>query len=165
VLIHGESVWLSGLPGRNEAVGAPGVDMLSLPGLIEGAARPGIVVAPSARAGHNRGNGHVYSGARTTTTVIAVDCDAYDRAGLLSAPTVRALVRGAGGSEFVLRHVADHVVPALLTRMQHRRVEPLVRTYAMPAVRLTIGVRDGCIIHHPYISPKRRRHTTSRRWR
>jgi histidinol phosphatase-like PHP family hydrolase len=125
------------------AVRSNGVDILAHPGLIaeadaEEAAKRGIFLELSARPGHCWGNGHVYSVARKTAAPIAVDSDAHDEAGLLSVPKVCAIVRGAGGSELMLRHITETMAPALLARMQRRRSAPRARTYTMPASRLYI---------------------------
>jgi hypothetical protein len=120
-----------------------GVDIQARPEVIaevDAAMAPGrgIFLELPTRPSQCRRNGHVYSVARKTAAPIAVDSDAHDEAGLLSTPKVCAIVRGAGETEFMLRHVTETMAPALLARMQRRRSAPRVRTYAMPASRLYI---------------------------
>lgn len=126
VVVHGECVSMDVAPGTNAAgVRCPDVDVLAHPGLVteeeaDEAARSGIFLELSARHGHCWANGHVFHTAVKTGASIAVDSDAHDDDGLLSEKEVSALIRGAGGSQLMLRHVVDHMTIALLQRVQRR---------------------------------------------
>lgn len=126
VVVHGECLSLDVAPGTNAAaVRSPGVDILAHPGLLaerdaDEAARHGIYLEISARQGANWGNGHVFRTAQKAGALMIVDSDAHDEAGLLSAPKVRALIRGAGGSELTVRRMTTQLAPALVEKLTRR---------------------------------------------
>jgi putative hydrolase len=123
VVVHGECVTMPVPPGTNAAaVRSPGVDILAHPGLLSEedavlAARHGIYVELSARAGHCYANGHIYRVARKTGVPVVVDSDAHEESGLLSAAKVEAIVRGAGASEVFLERIRKEMAPALIHRL------------------------------------------------
>ena len=141
VVVHGECVSMTVLPGTNSAaVRSPGVDILAHPGLISEedareAARHAIFLELSARQGHNWANGHVHTMARKTGAALIVDSDSHDESGLLSVTKVEAIVRGAGGSLLMLRHMTEHMAPAMVERVRRRSASPRARNYAVPSAR------------------------------
>lgn len=126
VVVHGECVTMAVAPGTNAAaVRSPGVDILAHPGLVSPedaatAARHGIYLELSARAGHAYANGHVYRAARRAGAQLIVDSDSHDEAGMLSAAKVSAIVRGAGASDAFLALVRDAMAASLLQKLLRR---------------------------------------------
>ena len=102
VVVHGETVVEPVAPGTNlAACTCREVDLLAHPGLItpdvaREAARRGIALEITSRAGHNRTNGHVVLEARSAGCTIVVDSDAHGPQDLLDAGAREAVARGAG---------------------------------------------------------------------
>jgi histidinol phosphatase-like PHP family hydrolase len=102
VVVHGETVVEPVAPGTNlAACTCPEVDLLSHPGLLSPevareAARRGIALEITSRAGHNRTNGHVALEARSAGCIIVVDSDAHGPGDLMDRGAREAVARGAG---------------------------------------------------------------------
>jgi len=102
VVVHGETVVEPVAPGTNMAAcTCPDVDLLAHPGLIspevaKEAARLGIALEITSRAGHNRANGHVALVARSAGCILVVCSDAHGPGDLLDADARVAVARGAG---------------------------------------------------------------------
>jgi histidinol phosphatase-like PHP family hydrolase len=128
VVVHGECVSMSVIPGTNAAaVRAPGVDILGHPGLVTvedalEAARRGVYLELSAKGGHSWANGHVYETAWRAGASLIVDSDAHDELGLFSAGKVSAILRGAGVREADAPRIVEHTIPILLRRLASRVV-------------------------------------------
>jgi histidinol phosphatase-like PHP family hydrolase len=102
VVVHGETVVEPVAPGTNlAACTCPDVDLLAHPGLLSPdaareAARRGIALEITSRAGHNRTNGHVVLEARSAGCVIVIDSDAHGPGDLMDTAAREAVARGAG---------------------------------------------------------------------
>jgi histidinol phosphatase-like PHP family hydrolase len=102
VVVHGETVVEPVAPGTNMAAcTCPDVDLLAHPGLMttgeaREAARRGIALEITSRAGHNRTNGHVVLEARAAGCILVVDSDAHGPQDLMDAGAREAVARGAG---------------------------------------------------------------------
>jgi histidinol phosphatase-like PHP family hydrolase len=102
VIVHGETPVEPVLAGTNEAaLGCPWVDILAHPGLLTPeevalAARNGIYLELSQRAGHCLTNGHVAQLAVEAGARLIVGSDAHSPSDLLSSALVEAVARGAG---------------------------------------------------------------------
>lgn len=127
VVVHGECLTLSVVPGTNAAaVRSPDVDILAHPGLLTAddamaAARNGVYVELSAIVGASYANGHICWMARRAGAPVVVNSDAHDEAGMLSRPKVAAILRGAGAPEAFM-HVQQSIMgPALLHKALRRQ--------------------------------------------
>lgn len=113
VVVHGETVVEPVAPGTNlAACTCPDVDLLAHPGLVTGevareAAKRGIALEITSRAGHNRTNGHVALEARSAGCILVVDSDAHGPGDLMSADAREAVARGAGLSARDARGALD----------------------------------------------------------
>jgi histidinol phosphatase-like PHP family hydrolase len=102
VVVHGETVVEPVAPGTNlAACTCTEVDLLAHPGLITAdvageAARRGIALEITSRAGHNRTNGHVVLEARSAGCTVVVDSDAHGPHDLLDMSAREVVARGAG---------------------------------------------------------------------
>jgi len=102
VVVHGETVVEPVAPGTNlAACNCPDVDLLAHPGMItpeaaREAARKGIALEITSRAGHNRTNGHVALAARSAGCTLVVDSDAHGPGDLMDTRARELVARGAG---------------------------------------------------------------------
>jgi histidinol phosphatase-like PHP family hydrolase len=102
VVVHGETVVEPVAPGTNMAAcTCMEVDLLAHPGLITAevareAARRGIALEITSRAGHNRTNGHVVLAARSAGCTLVVDSDAHGPHDLMDTGAREMVARGAG---------------------------------------------------------------------
>ncbi|MBN1194160.1 MAG: histidinol phosphate phosphatase domain-containing protein [Methanomicrobiaceae archaeon] len=104
VIVHGESVVEPVAPGTNRAACASeAVDILAHPGLITAedaaiAAKNHVAIEITARAGHNRTNGHVFATARIAGCRCVIDSDAHGPGDLMTKDARWMVARGAGMS-------------------------------------------------------------------
>lgn len=105
VVVHGETVMEPVAPGTNHAaVRCRDVDILAHPGLITEedarmAGENGIALEITARAGHNRTNGHVCAVARLAGCRVVINSDAHSPADIMTDEVRISIARGAGMSE------------------------------------------------------------------
>ncbi len=105
VVVHGETTVEPVAPGTNRAAcTCDDVDLLAHPGLItledaRNAAERGIVLEITARAGHNRTNGHVLRIAQKAGCSVAVDSDAHAPSDLMTEEARKMIALGAGMTE------------------------------------------------------------------
>lgn len=105
VVVHGETTVEPVAPGTNRAAcTCEYVDLLAHPGLItledaKEAAERGIALEITARAGHNRTNGHVLRIAREAGCAVSVDSDAHAPSDLMTGEARRMVALGAGMTE------------------------------------------------------------------
>jgi histidinol phosphatase-like PHP family hydrolase len=102
VVVHGETVVEPVAPGTNMAAcTCPEVDLLAHPGLLSAdvareAARRGVALEITSRAGHNRTNGHVALEGRSAGCILVIDSDAHGPQDLLEMGAREMVARGAG---------------------------------------------------------------------
>jgi histidinol phosphatase-like PHP family hydrolase len=105
VIVHGETPVEPVSPGTNEAaLNCPWVDILAHPGLLTPeeaalAARKGVFLELSGRAGHCLTNGHIARQALRAGARLIVGSDAHSPDDLLSSALVTLVARGAGLDE------------------------------------------------------------------
>lgn len=105
VVVHGETPVEPVPPGTNlAALRCPEVDILAHPGPLDVelaglAARNGIFLELSGRAGHCLANGAVAAAARAAGALVLVNSDAHGPADLLSDERARRVALGAGLAE------------------------------------------------------------------
>ncbi|MDH7594092.1 MAG: histidinol phosphate phosphatase domain-containing protein [Methanomicrobiales archaeon] len=105
VVVHGETVVEPVAPGTNMAACAcEYVDVLAHPGLItkeeaDLAARNGIALEITSRAGHNRANGRVVAYARAAGARMVVNSDAHAPSDLLDERARLCVALGSGLSK------------------------------------------------------------------
>lgn len=111
VVVHGESVLEPVAPGTNRtACNCDDVDVLAHPGLVtlddaRAAAEHGVALEITARAGHNRTNGHVVRVAQKAGCRLVVNSDAHNPSDLMSREARWALTVGAGLTEEESRQI------------------------------------------------------------
>lgn len=102
VVVHGETVVEPVAPGTNHAAcTCSEVDVLAHPGMLtpdvaREAAKRGIAIEITSRAGHNRTNGHVALTGRAAGATIVIDSDAHGPQDLMDAGAREFVARGAG---------------------------------------------------------------------
>ena len=101
VLCHGESPVEPVIPGTNRAAIEAGVDVLAHPGLITDddvreAARRGVALEISGRAGHSLANGHVAAAARRAGARVIFGSDMHTVGDIMDRPMAENVLRGAG---------------------------------------------------------------------
>lgn len=111
VVVHGETPVEPVEPGTNRAAIEAGCDLLAHPGLIEGglveeAARRGVLLEISGRIGHCLANGHVAALARERGARVAFGGDLHDPENVKSPEEIVAVLRGAG----LTRQEAEHAL-------------------------------------------------------
>lgn len=104
VVVHGETVVEPVPQGTNMAALEAGVDVLAHPGLLTAeqarlAAKNGVLLEISGRAGHCFGNGRVAALARDAGAKLVINSDAHASRDLIDAGTARRIGLGAGLSE------------------------------------------------------------------
>lgn len=105
IVVHGETPVEPVPAGTNlAALQCPEVDLLAHPGSISLetaalAARAGIFLEVSARAGHSLGNGSVVAAGRAAGACLLVDSDTHSPGDLLTAAWQRTIAHAAGLSE------------------------------------------------------------------
>jgi histidinol phosphatase-like PHP family hydrolase len=122
VVVHGETLVEPVAPGTNHAAcSCRDVDVLAHPGLITEkdallAAKNGIALEITSRAGHNRANGHVAKIAGQTGCRLVVDSDAHAPNDLLDKNARMLVALGAGLSERESRDILNFDVRQLISR-------------------------------------------------
>lgn len=122
VLVHGETIVEPVAAGTNAAaVASSHVDILAHPGMITEeearcAARNGVALEITARGGHNRTNGHVFSAAHRAEAVVVVQSDAHGPGDLLSERMKFLVARGAGMREDEAKKVLSRTAEEILSR-------------------------------------------------
>lgn len=112
VIVHGETPVEPVAPGTNQAaLSCPWVDILAHPGLLTPeeaalAAKNGVFLELSRRAGHCLTNGHIARQAIRAGARLIVGSDAHSPDDLLSSALVTAVARGAGLDEEQYRQVS-----------------------------------------------------------
>ncbi len=101
IVVHGETLAEPVAPGTNRAALEADIDILAHPGLLsreeaELAARRGIFLEISARAGHCLANGHVAALARLANARLVLNTDAHSPGNYLSRERARLIAQGAG---------------------------------------------------------------------
>jgi histidinol phosphatase-like PHP family hydrolase len=101
VVIHGESIVEPVAPGTNRAGLEADIDILAHPGLITPeevalAAKKGIHLEISARAGHSLTNGHVAGLARAAGARLILNSDAHAPRDLMTEDFAQKILAGAG---------------------------------------------------------------------
>lgn len=101
IVVHGETLAEPVAPGTNRAALEAEIDILAHPGLLsqeeaELAARRGIFLEISARAGHCLANGHVAAMARLANARLVLNTDAHSPNNYLSRERARLIAQGAG---------------------------------------------------------------------
>ncbi|SAI87578.1 hypothetical protein MBBA_0701 [Methanoculleus bourgensis] len=120
VVVHGETVMEPVAPGTNRAAcTCDYVDVLGHPGLLSiedalEAAKRGIALEITSRAGHNRTNGHVVRVAREAGCRLVVDSDTHAPSDLMSKEARWAVALGAGLTEAESREVLSQDIKRLL---------------------------------------------------
>lgn len=104
VVVHGETVVEPVPRGTNRAALEAGVDVLAHPGLLTAddaslAARCGVALELSARAGHCLGNGRVARLAREAGAALVIDSDAHASRDLMDRALATKVGLGAGLTE------------------------------------------------------------------
>ncbi|MBW2598828.1 MAG: histidinol phosphate phosphatase domain-containing protein [Deltaproteobacteria bacterium] len=104
VVVHGETIVESVMPGTNLAALRASVDILAHPGLIteeeaELAARNSVFLEISARHGHSLTNGHVAALARRFDAKLVLNTDAHSPGDLVDRGMSAMIARGAGMSK------------------------------------------------------------------
>ncbi len=105
VVVHGESPVEPVAPGTNQAAIEAGVDILAHPGFItlpevRLAARNGVRLEITARAGHSLTNGHVARLALEADAVLVIDTDTHSPDNLIDRNRAREILIGAGLEEY-----------------------------------------------------------------
>lgn len=120
VVVHGETVMEPVAPGTNRAASTcKYVDVLAHPGLISiedatEAAKLGIALEITARAGHNRTNGHVVQVAREAGCRMVINSDAHAPSDLMSEEVRWAVSRGSGLTEAESKEILSQDMEWLL---------------------------------------------------
>ncbi|MHB8172889.1 MAG: histidinol phosphate phosphatase domain-containing protein [Nitrospirota bacterium] len=101
VVVHGESPVEPVAEGTNRAAIVAGVDILAHPGLITAqdaslAARKGVFLEITARAGHSLTNGHVARAALKAGARLVLDTDAHEPEDLIDDLFAEKVLSGAG---------------------------------------------------------------------
>ena len=101
VLVHGETIVETVLPGTNRAALEADVDMLAHPGLITEelvsmAKEKGILLEISARRGHSFTNGHVAQVANKIGASLIFNTDGHSPGDLIEADQAQRIATGAG---------------------------------------------------------------------
>jgi histidinol phosphatase-like PHP family hydrolase len=101
VLVHGETLAEPVKPGTNHAAILAGADVIAHPGLISAqdaalAAKRGVCLEISARAGHSLSNGHVAAIARKTGVRLVFGTDTHDPENICPREKAESIARGAG---------------------------------------------------------------------
>jgi len=101
LVAHGETIVEPVEPGTNRAAIEAGVDVLAHPGLIGEedarlAAKMGVALEISGRAGHSLANGHVAAMARKAGARLVFDTDSHAPHDLMDLATARKVALGAG---------------------------------------------------------------------
>jgi len=104
IVVHGETIVEPVPQGTNMAALEACVDVLAHPGLLTAeqarlAAKNGVLLELSARAGHCLGNGRVTSLARDAGAKLVVNSDAHASRDLIDSAMARKVGLGAGLSE------------------------------------------------------------------
>lgn len=111
---HGESPVEPVLKGTNRAAIEAGVDILAHPGFIttadaKFAAKKGVFLEITARAGHNMTNGHVVKTARLAGASMVINTDAHAPKDLFNPNLARKVGIGAGLSEEEFSTISNKV--------------------------------------------------------
>ena len=101
VVVHGETLMEPVAPGTNRAGLEAEIDILAHPGLIsreevELAARRGIMLEISARAGHSLANGHVAALAREVGAGLVLNTDSHSPGNYITRDRAYQIAQGAG---------------------------------------------------------------------
>ncbi|AEB08734.1 histidinol phosphate phosphatase domain-containing protein [Desulfobacca acetoxidans] len=101
VVVHGETIVEPVEPGTNRAGLEADIDILAHPGLIsredaELAARRGIMLELSARAGHSLANGHVAAIARQVGARLVLNTDSHSPGNYITREKAYQIAQGAG---------------------------------------------------------------------
>jgi len=104
IVVHGETVVEPVAPGTNDAALRADIDILAHPGIItpdeaELARESGISLEITARAGHNRTNGHVARIASEIGCALVVDTDTHAPEDLITDEMAFKVAVGAGLDE------------------------------------------------------------------
>ena len=104
IVVHGETVVEPVAPGTNDAALRADIDILAHPGIItpdeaELARESGIALEITARAGHNRTNGHVARIASEIGCALVVDTDTHAPEDLITDEMAFKVAVGAGLDE------------------------------------------------------------------
>ena len=113
VVVHGETIVEPVPKGTNMAALEAGVDVLAHPGLLTAeearlAAKNGVLLELSGRAGHCFGNGRVAWLAREAGARLAINSDAHASRDLIDGAMARKIGLGAGLSEAELGAVFEN---------------------------------------------------------
>jgi len=128
IVVHGETPVEPVPPGTNlAALRCPEVDILAHPGPIDEelaglAARNGIFLEISARAGHSLANGAVVSAGRRAGSLFLVNSDTHGPSDLLTDEIQRRTALGAGLSEQEAEIVLNENPRRLLEKIDARRM-------------------------------------------
>lgn len=127
VVVHGESPVEPVAPGTNRAAIEAGVDILAHPGFItlpevELAARNGVRLEITSRAGHSLTNGHVARLARQADAVLVIDTDSHSPDNLIDRNRAREILIGAGIEEDEADLVLKNNQEFLDALMQRHRI-------------------------------------------
>lgn len=101
IVVHGETLAEPVAPGTNRAGLEADIDILAHPGLLtqeeaELAARKGILLEISARAGHCLANGHVAALARQVGASLILNTDSHSPNNYITRERAIQIARGAG---------------------------------------------------------------------
>lgn len=101
VVVHGETLAEPVAPGTNRAGLEADIDILAHPGLIslddaQLAAKNGIMLEISARAGHSLANGHVAAMARQVGAGLILNTDAHGPGNYITRERAQVIAQGAG---------------------------------------------------------------------
>lgn len=101
IVVHGETIVEPVAPGTNKAGIEARADILAHPGLItsedtELAAKNGVLLEISARAGHSLTNGHVAKMAEDAGAELILNSDSHSPGDLMSEEFARKVYKGAG---------------------------------------------------------------------
>jgi len=101
VLVHGETIAEPVKPGTNRAAILARADVLAHPGLITAedarlAAKRGVCLEISARAGHSLSNGHVAAAAAAAGAELVFGTDTHSPENICPKKKAIAIARGAG---------------------------------------------------------------------
>ncbi len=122
VVVHGETVMEPVAPGTNRAAcTCEYVDVLGHPGMITlddacAAAKHGVMLEITSRAGHNRTNGHVVGVARAAGCLLTVDSDTHAPSDLMSKEARWTVALGAGLTEAESREILSRDIKRLLQK-------------------------------------------------
>jgi histidinol phosphatase-like PHP family hydrolase len=125
VLVHGETLVEPVAQGTNRAAIEAGVDILAHPGLITPeeaalAARLGVVLEVTARAGHSLSNGHVVVVGRAAGATFVLNTDTHAPGDMVSLEFAGQVMTGAGMSNEEIKgafSASENMVEKALGRM------------------------------------------------